>query len=197
MSMNLHTMKDGKESDPLFQWLILFSLKKNFYGQVEPWSWFLYMSLTSPQVAGLLSKQTSLFRSTIVSQILAFEQWAAKCEFSNNFFSENLVHQTNELTGLLFRSVYFDVWMLSRFVMCLTLCDPMGFSSPGSFVHGIFQARILEWVVISSSKGSYWLRNWIWVSCISWIGRQILYHCTTWESLFILRLCAKYGPWHK
>ena len=36
----------------------------------------------------------------------------------------------------------------------LTLCKPMGCSSPGSSVHGIFQARILEWVVISFSRGS-------------------------------------------
>ena len=37
---------------------------------------------------------------------------------------------------------------------CLNLCDPMDCSLPGSSVHGIFQARILEWVSISSSKGS-------------------------------------------
>ena len=35
---------------------------------------------------------------------------------------------------------------------CLTLCDPMDYSSPGSSVHGILQARILEWVAISSSR---------------------------------------------
>ena len=35
---------------------------------------------------------------------------------------------------------------------CLTLCSPMDCSLPGSSVHGIFQARILEWVVISSSN---------------------------------------------
>ena len=37
---------------------------------------------------------------------------------------------------------------------CLTLCSPMDCSLPGSSVHGIFQARILEWAAISSSKGS-------------------------------------------
>ena len=37
---------------------------------------------------------------------------------------------------------------------CLTLCDPMGCSPPGSSVHGILQARILEWVAISFSRGS-------------------------------------------
>ena len=39
---------------------------------------------------------------------------------------------------------------------CLNLCDPMDYSPPGSSVHGISQARILEWVAISSSKGSSW-----------------------------------------
>ena len=37
---------------------------------------------------------------------------------------------------------------------CPTLCDPMDSSPPGSFVHGIFQARILEWVAMTSSRGS-------------------------------------------
>ena len=37
---------------------------------------------------------------------------------------------------------------------CPTLCDPMGYGLPGSSVHGIFQARILEWVAISFSRGS-------------------------------------------
>ena len=38
--------------------------------------------------------------------------------------------------------------------LCLTLCDPVESSLPGSFVHGILQARILEWVAIPFSKGS-------------------------------------------
>ena len=37
---------------------------------------------------------------------------------------------------------------------CLTLCDAMDYSLPGSSVHAILQARILEWVAISSSRGS-------------------------------------------
>ena len=36
---------------------------------------------------------------------------------------------------------------------CLTLPDPMGCSLPGSRIHGIFQARVLEWVVIAFSSG--------------------------------------------
>ena len=46
---------------------------------------------------------------------------------------------------------------------CLTLCDPMDCSPPHSSVHGIFQARILEWVAISSSQS----RDWNPVSCIA------------------------------
>ena len=37
---------------------------------------------------------------------------------------------------------------------CLTLCDPVGCSPPGSSAHGIFQARILEWVAVPSSRDS-------------------------------------------
>ena len=46
--------------------------------------------------------------------------------------------------------------------------------------HGIFQA--MEWVAISYSRGSSWCRDQTCISCISCIGRQILYHCTTGES---------------
>ena len=50
---------------------------------------------------------------------------------------------------------------------CLILCDPMDCSFPGSSVHGIVQARMLEWEAIVFSRGSSWLRDWTWVSCIA------------------------------
>ena len=50
---------------------------------------------------------------------------------------------------------------------CPTLCDPMDYSLTGSSVHGILQARILEWVAISFSRGSSQPRNWTRVSCIA------------------------------
>ena len=43
-------------------------------------------------------------------------------------------------------------------------------------VHGIIQARILEWVAMPSSRGSSRPRDWIHISNVSCIGRQILYH---------------------
>ena len=56
--------------------------------------------------------------------------------------------------------------------LCLTLCNPIDCSPPGSSVHGILQARILEWVAMLSSRGSSRLRNRTHISCI---GRRILY----------------------
>ena len=65
---------------------------------------------------------------------------------------------------------------------CLTLCNPIDCSPPGSSFHGIFQAGMLEWVAISYSRGSSGSRDWTHVSCISFIGRQILYYWATWEA---------------
>ena len=65
---------------------------------------------------------------------------------------------------------------------CPTLCNPTDHSSPGSSVHGILQARILEWVTISYSRGSSRSRDRTRASCVSYIGRRILYHYTTWKA---------------
>ena len=59
---------------------------------------------------------------------------------------------------------------------CLTLCSPVDFSQPGSSVHGILQARLVQHVAISSSRESSWPRDQTRVLCVSCIARQILYH---------------------
>ena len=71
----------------------------------------------------------------------------------------------------------------AQLLLCPTLCDPMDYSLPGSSVHGIFKARMLEWVAISYSRGSFWPRDRICFSCIFCNGRRILYHWDTWEAL--------------
>ena len=53
---------------------------------------------------------------------------------------------------------------------CATLCDPMDCSPPGSSVHGIFQARVLDWVAISFSRVSSQTRDQTRVSCV--VGRR-------------------------
>ena len=59
---------------------------------------------------------------------------------------------------------------------CPPLCDPIDCSPPGSSVHGILQARILEWVAIPFSRASSQPRNQTCISYVSCIGRQVLYH---------------------
>ena len=62
---------------------------------------------------------------------------------------------------------------------CLTLCDPMDCSPPGSSFYGILQAWILEWVAMPFSRGSSPLRDWTYVSCIAggfltiWATREV------------------------
>ena len=71
---------------------------------------------------------------------------------------------------------------------CLTLCDPMDYSPQGSSVHGILQARILEWVAFPFSRGSSPPRDRTWVSGIA--GR---FFADMREALYIFG-CAT-GMW--
>ena len=54
-----------------------------------------------------------------------------------------------------------------------TLCDPVKGSLPGSSVHGIFQARVVEWVAISFSRGSFLIQG---SNLCLLLSRQVLYH---------------------
>ena len=73
---------------------------------------------------------------------------------------------------------------------CPTLCDPMDCSPPGSSVHGILQARILEWVAMSFSRGSSQPRDWTWVSCTA--GRFFTIWATREDSGFYF--CIYFFP---
>ena len=66
---------------------------------------------------------------------------------------------------------------------CSSLCDPMDCSSPGSSVHGVLQARIVEWVAISFCKGSSWPRDHTQVSSIA--GRRFNLSATNcnWKNI--------------
>ena len=81
----------------------------------------------------------------------------------------------------MFNSVMHGAYSVSQ--SCWTLCDPMDGSLQGSSFHGILQARMMEWVFTSSSRGSSWPRDRTWISCVSCIGRQIFYLWATWEPL--------------
>ena len=73
---------------------------------------------------------------------------------------------------------------------CPTLCDPMDWSPPGSSLHGILLARILEWVAMPSCRASSQPRGW---TCVSW-GRRGLYHwCIYSSNSFPRNLMDKYS----
>ena len=73
----------------------------------------------------------------------------------------------------------FLLWNCACMLSCFShvwLCGPMECSRPGSSVHGILQARILEWVAMPSSRGSSQSRDQTHISNTSCIGRWVLYH---------------------
>ena len=78
--------------------------------------------------------------------------------------------------------------MLSRYIVSDCFAT-RGWSQPGSSVHGIFQARILEWVDIPFFRGSSWPRDWTRISCT---GRWMLYHWATWKALIIKSMKGKW-----
>ena len=82
------------------------------------------------------------------------------------------------------------------------LCDPTDCSPPGSSVHGILRARILEWVAFPFSKGSSGPRDWTHASCVSCIagrffsqvshqGNLIFYLPRWFRRLFLSPECAR------
>ena len=94
-------------------------------------------------------------------------------------------------------------WKSSHWVAqsCPTLCNHMDCSLPGSFIHGIFQARVLGWVAISFSRGSFQSEDWTQVSRIA--GR----HFTIWAAnasqrarlfreLAVLCILLSYWRWY-
>ena len=76
---------------------------------------------------------------------------------------------------LLFISVHASVHARSL-QSCLTLCDRMDCSPSGFSVHGILQARVLEWAATPTSRGSSRPRDQTCIFYVSCIGRQVLHH---------------------
>ena len=104
---------------------------------------------------------------------------------SLNLFSQITTFYTSQCHGFLPLSVplpsaFIVSYVCVRAQSCITLCSFMGYSPPGSSIQGIFQARILGLVAIFMGFSQPRDRNC--VSCISCIGRWILYHCATWEA---------------
>ena len=107
-----------------------------------------------------------------------------KDALSSGSFHKVLVHfvvplrcilpHTSTMLDLVLGGVYFIMYVCAKSLqLCLILFDPIDCSPPGSSVHGILQARTLEWIVVPSSRGSSWPRDETHIPCI---GRRILCH---------------------
>ena len=77
---------------------------------------------------------------------------------------------------------FFAVHVYMCAQLCLTPCSSLDCSLLGSFIYGISQARILEWVAISRCRVSSGHRDQTGVTCVPCTGREILQDCDTWEA---------------
>ena len=107
--------------------------------------------------------------------------------FISQHITTGLVHDRHSECFNSIKNRWKFTWYLIVLVAqsCPTLCDPRDHSPPGSSVHGILQARVLEQVAIPFSRGSYWPRDQTWVSCIAgrfftvWATREAWYSIKT------------------
>ena len=160
------------ESDKIsqsFKWICL--IKGSLY--VHVLSWFILSSNSLPSgcilfLAAILSISLILIPSSVAWFLTLTKIYGLRNSFLKFWLGYSTLnpyikaHQG--LKGSQKSSQWFTVGKNSdssvySFVQsCPRLCDPMDYSLPSSSVHGIFQARILEWVAIFCSRGSSWPR---------------------------------------
>ena len=136
-------------------WLLFFSLNL-----LCPWMWGIFFLVGS-----------SVFLSVVVHQLVVI--W---CSGRRRWALIPLLLQLDPISSV------YEYWLFSHQVVSDSR-DSVNCSPPGFSVHGILQARILEWVGISFAVGSSRTRDWAWISCI---GRWILYHWATREAQILI-----------
>ena len=136
-------------------------------------------------------------RSILVEYTETYKTRIAEFLSYSNFFLRLILSKEKYTIPLLTPSDRDILWNKNKyFCVCVHVCSrsvvsnsfatTVGYSQPGSSVPGILQARILEWVAISSSRGSPSPRDQTHVSCI---GRWILHHCVTWGARTFYQEC--------
>ena len=97
---------------------------------------------------------------------------------SSKYFPEGRSEQQGSLSATFLNRIMMKWSEVAQ--SCPTLCNLMDCSLPGSSVHGIFQAKELEWVAISFFRGSSWCRDRTQVSSIAgrcftvWATREVM-----------------------
>ena len=125
-------------------------------------SWFHKMLVCQPDLESLIWK-ASFSTCDSGSCQLAEAPW--------NIFSNYNTKEKGK--GCVYWFVMSTCMHVKLHQSCLTLCDPVDYSPPGSSVYGILQARIPKWVVMSSFRGSSWSKDP--KSVPHSIGRRVLY----------------------
>ena len=140
---------------------------KYLYWLLKNNRFFFCFFLSAPHGLQYISSLTKDWTRATAVKIQSPNHWTTT-DFPNKFFSLQAECSYLASSQLVMHTCYVSSW------------DPTGCSLPGSSVHGISQARILEWVAISSTRGSSWPRDLTGVPCVSGIGIQVLYHSATW-----------------
>ena len=126
--------------------------------------------------------------------------WSSEQMAEESEYSEQTGYETNVPLQLKAAAMLSCSYCMSDCVCaqsCQTLCNSMGCSPPGSSVHGILQARILEWVAISFSRGSSWPRDGTGSPGLEggfftvWATREALLHIHKYKIFLLIR----YSPW--
>ena len=130
-----------------------------FFFPIAPWGLWDFSSPTRNGTLGVLATRLSGKSFFEVLNCYLSPPW--HCSWGE---PSSILHQ-------------FSLWTYVYVQSHPTVCNPRDCSPSGSSVHGIFQARTLNWVAISYSKRSFWPRDWTLISCVSCIGLWILYYC--------------------
>ena len=127
----------------------------------------------------------SSYRHCTIMSVFPCFQWGAGGAFERQRFQSAETGTDQKHPEWLFRSEEASSYLVSlsaQSLNCVWLCNPKDYRPPGSSVRGIFQARILEWVVISSCRGSSQPRDQTLMSCVS-CTLAFFTTSATWETL--------------
>ena len=176
-NIQLHHLKFQSFVSP-FQWLFghwHFSVKTSLWNQKglwgEPWG-----AGRQTMILSTLQSANSLLQ-TMGSLTWQGHQSFQRRELRDFPFLQQLQCKIQDKDGQ--KASQEAEWSM-LVLSCSVICDPMDWILPSSSVHGILQARILEWVATAFSRGSSQPRNWTQVSCIAdrfftiWVTREAL-----------------------
>ena len=124
----------------------------------------------------------SIFQLSLLTALLTYPAPTSLCWWDHWPAPESEGYPVHMIIQELLLHCGPSVWVLACVYVCLltqlcpALCDSMDYSVPGSSVHGILQARVLEWSAMPSSSWSSWPMDQTHISFVSCIGRQVLHH---------------------